>query len=283
MIERRCGCCHRQDLLPLLRAPDRDARSVVIFHCASCCALTPGYDVAEGSLLGRQIKFHEDFWCAETEQKYITDRDAMCGVLDFHSYHLRRDRPHLIYDLGAGRANLLACLLMNGYQAVGCEPSAQLVERARSVYGLDEQTLAELDIQSFLTSRKADIGKVSVIFLWHVIEHVSDPVSILKLCANYLSVDGVILGQGPLLHSEYVFPEHNFLHSESNLTWLADAAGLKILYRESENPSRYISFILAREDHPHQALPRLFENDLLDAAGALYITQSLALQHLTRL
>lgn len=276
----RCGCCHGTETVPLLRAPDRDDESVRIFHCQKCCALTPEYPDDERDMVERQTVFHEMHWRGETISRYLQDRDAMTRVLQFHDHHLPQNRDQVVYDLGAGRGNLLASLLANGHKAMGCEPSVELAARARVVYGLAEHELITTDILAFLTERPADRGKVAAIFLWHVLEHLSDAVEVLRLCANFLSDTGVIIAQGPLLAPEYVYREHNFLHSESNIKWLADTAGLKVLFCEAQDPSRFVSFVLGHAQHPAPATAAVFLSDPLTAAGSLYFTQSRALSRL---
>lgn len=276
----RCGCCHGIEAVPLLRAPDRDGQPVRIFHCRECCALTPEYPGDDRCMVERQIAFHEIYWCADTKIEYLRDRDSMRRVLQFHEQHLHRNRDQVVYDLGAGRGNLLACLLENGHKAAGCEPSVELSDRARAIYGLEEHQLVTADISRFLASRPGDKGRVAAIFLWHVLEHLSDAVDTLRLCADFLSETGVIIAQGPLLAPEYVYREHNFLHSESNIKWLADRSGLKVLLCEAQDPSRFVSFVLGRTQHPAPVTEMVFLSDPLAAAGSLYFTQSRALNRL---
>ena len=267
-----CGCCHGADLVPLLRAPARDRSAVLVLHCRTCAALTAAWPSEVRDEVARQAAFHEYWWEGEDRAQLLEERDAMRGLLEFHAAR------HLVYDLGAGRANLLACLRAEGFQAIGCEPALALVARAREVYGLGPDVLAEATAEAFLDSRPDDEGSIDAIFLWHVLEHLTDPVSLLARLAKRLSPCGAILAQGPLLAPDYVYPEHLFFHTESNVNWLAAQAGLKPLLIEAQNPERFISFVLVHSDHPDEAVAPFFGSDPLDAAGALYFTLSSALR-----
>ena len=181
---------------------------------------------------------------------------------------------------GAGRGNLLAAMLRRRLNAFGCEPSLQLSCRARAVHGIDCERLVTDRASDFLDGRKADTGRVKVAFLWHVLEHISEPVVLLRRLGGMLKANGAIICQGPLLDPAHVYSEHRYLHCESNIAWLAKSAGLKILMLECQNPERFASFVMSRPEHPAPACSTVSIHDPLGAAGSLYFTLSHALQRI---
>ncbi len=275
-----CPCCGNANLLPMLRAPDRQAAACTILHCATCCALVPDYPPdASIDVLSHQRLYHERYWSEESPEVTLREAEQVKRIVTFHQRKLDtfpKGTPML--DLGGGRGLLTNALLDAGYNAFGCEPSAGLVHRARTVLALPEDRYAHSDIASFVDQRSKNSEKAGAIFLWHVIEHLLNPLDQLKSIATLLRNDGIIIAQGPLLDPSYVFPEHRFLHCESNITWLAHELGMKVILLDSLSKERFISFALAKPDYPAEALKSVYLPNLIDASGALYFTLSRALE-----
>jgi SAM-dependent methyltransferase len=276
-----CGCCGEDVAEELLIAPDNSGQATTIAHCAVCCALTPIYPRSHKTASDQEADWRETPWAMETEQELKQGAHIMRGVINFYRKYLPTSEEKLkVYDIGAGRGYLIAGLLEEGYDALACEPSLILSSRAREVYGIAEDRLVTTDADNFLDIRVADAGAVKVVFLWHVLEHMTEPVRFLTRIREILTNDGVVICQGPLLDPAYVYPEHFFLHTESNISWLAKSVGLKLLMMDCESPERLASFVMAHPDHPEPAYPQIWLNDRLVATGSLYFTLSRALRGL---
>ena len=99
---------------------------------------------------------------------------------------LRRCRvqpPARVLDAGAGRGRLVAALAGSGYVAEGIDPSprGENVQRA----GILEHSAADED----------------AVFLWHTLEHVSDPRAVLRQVVGWLRPGGTLLVATPNLGS----------------------------------------------------------------------------------
>lgn len=272
---RACGCCGSTNTVPILSAPDRNDKKVDIYHCTRCCALTPAYPplTEQETNLAQQTTFHEEFWKSESDAELQRIAGEMAKMVAHFSARLPAPgSQELVYDIGAGRGNLTAALLRAGMNAFACEPSRMLAERAISVLQIPPERLAIATAEDFLDARSADKGKVKAIFLWHVLEHVDDAVALLRRVRDYLAPDGVLLCQGPLLDPQYVYREHLYLHSESNIRWLAESVGLKPLKLNSQDPVRFVSFTFALPTHPDPPISIVRLTDPLMATGALYNT-----------
>jgi SAM-dependent methyltransferase len=90
-----------------------------------------------------------------------------------------------VLDIGAGTGLLVAEAEQMGLQAVGVEPSRALVENALKVNAVE--LLHGVFPHAALTGQQFDL-----IFLVDVIEHVSDPVTLLRHCAEGLSPGGMV-------------------------------------------------------------------------------------------
>jgi 2-polyprenyl-3-methyl-5-hydroxy-6-metoxy-1,4-benzoquinol methylase len=95
-------------------------------------------------------------------------------------------RARTLLDVGAGAGLLVAEARRCGLDALGIEPSHALVERARIDNGID--LLAGLFPHPQLYGRTFDI-----ICVVDVIEHVTNPVQLLRDCAAALSPHGVLV------------------------------------------------------------------------------------------
>ncbi len=102
-------------------------------------------------------------------------------------------RPGRALDVGCGRGHFLAAMRRRGWSVHGVEPSPQAAERAREEYGLPIQTGALRDV-----SRSVEFD---VVTLWHVLEHVADPVEFLGDVWRVLRPGGLVVIETPNVDS----------------------------------------------------------------------------------
>jgi 2-polyprenyl-3-methyl-5-hydroxy-6-metoxy-1,4-benzoquinol methylase len=152
------------------------------------------------------------------------------------------------------------------------------------VYGMDINPKAvrfvreQLDIPVYY-GMLGEIGLPSdhfdVVTMWHVLEHVFDPVQTLEEVARILRSDGVFLFQVPQLDSldaklfgrywiGYEIPRHTYIWSQNTLRRLIDATGFCTLetacfygsYAASASSMRF----WLRDNLKYDLVRRLFEN-----------------------
>ena len=99
-----------------------------------------------------------------------------------------------LLDVGAGAGLLVAEAKRLGFDAFGVEPSHSLVALARRLYHVD---LAQgVFPHPSLAGRKFDL-----IFLVDIIEHISNPVELLRHCAEALAPGGIVILVTPNIRS----------------------------------------------------------------------------------
>lgn len=140
-------------------------------------------------------------------------------------------RGRRVLDVGCGRGDTLAWLQRWGADVHGTQVSATAAQVARDLIGHDRIFVGEL----------ADAGYPDASFdcvtLWHVLEHVSDPLSLLKEIQRILRPDGLLYIEVPnaggwaarrFRHHwlAYDVPKHLFHFSPETLKALAGKAGL---------------------------------------------------------
>lgn len=274
-----CTCCYHDSAILLLNTEDSSGERVSIHHCTICCALVPQYQRDACDVIEGQAKYHAEHWASDEAEEVLRQSIEMRSVVDFYGERLARFESSVpILDLGGGRGLLTKALLDRGFNALGCDASEPLVRCAQDVLAIPPERYTNEDIASFVTARsEALIGKVGAIFLWHVIEHLEQPLKILTQMRTLLRDDGIIIAQGPLLHREYIFEQHRFLHSESNVGWIADQIGMKVLFLESFSRERFVSFVFGGPYYSEQAIDVVYMSLPQDACGALFNTLSCAL------
>ncbi len=228
MTEGKCRVCGTGSLNAASHLADSQGDDVALLHCEHCDAIQPLYsdlhvDAEDtNSETKWQSQYHESLWtlnATESVEDVVTDLRSMVSALADTLGPPSADRR--ILELGAGRGALVRALLDLGYHAKGCEPSAGLVTQARTTLRLTENELAQQDAMSFLESEKSLGTPVHCIFIWHVLEHLEDPVQTLKCAYDRLTPGGCILAQVPLLTPEYIFPAHLFFLSSGTFRWVA--------------------------------------------------------------
>lgn len=90
-----------------------------------------------------------------------------------------------VLDVGAAGGSFLSVARERGYEASGCEPSAWLCRFAKEHYGLELHagTIFEVGLAE---------GTLGLITLWDVLEHTTDPLSVLKRAGALLAPEGVL-------------------------------------------------------------------------------------------
>ena len=111
---------------------------------------------------------------------------------------IRMMRPCLtksatILDVGCGTGVFLHALQKKGYHVMGVEPGKKAAELAASKGIVVRGSLEELAAESPHT--------FDAITLWHVLEHIADPVGQLGICRQLLKPTGVLLVATPMCNS----------------------------------------------------------------------------------
>ena len=230
MIDISCGLCGFTDLLPSTPFPDSTGKPVDLYTCSRCGALSPAYKTTcTGDTLVNQVFYHENLWDDLSPSDADNSLIAMGSVVYGLSELIGSPKNgKVIFELGCGYGAMLRALNDFGYTAVGCEPSERLVGFARRYYGLGPEQLHHSTAEEFLHNKFNNNYHPDVIILWHVLEHVSDPITLLLEAKTILVEGGIIILQLPLLRQEYIFPEHYFFIGEESIKYLSDRLEMSI-------------------------------------------------------
>lgn len=150
---------------------------------------------------------------------------------ELFSLYLRRTRSGRLLDVGCGDGARLARWQAMGWEVEGQEVDAIAAERARTSRGLRVHLGSLQDVA-------LPEASVDAITISHVIEHVHDPVALLKECRRILKHRGRLIAVTPNINSfghqrfgscwrELDPPRHLHLFSPMTLRQVADRAGFR--------------------------------------------------------
>ena len=189
----RCWACGSSGTVPwrartLARELNPDDFRITDSHYGATLALrrccTCDFIFAEGEELENLTCLYEQLTDPEYEKSQDTRALQMKWLISVA--HKIRPQAVSVLDVGAGTGLLVAEARRRGLDAIGVEPSRVLVEVARSQNAV--QVLAGTFPHPQLAGRLFDL-----IFLVDVIEHVRNPLELLRNCGKALSPGGAIV------------------------------------------------------------------------------------------
>jgi SAM-dependent methyltransferase len=244
-----CRLCGAGEFVKLFVYPDKTGRATRIFRCTTCECMIPDYplDTEPDAMLRFQTQF-EGVWPDLTSEEASALVEGVDGIVRYYKSAARLDPANgLVLEIGAGRGGLLQALRLHGFGAVGCEPTPHLVRLARKAYGFDEETLQLSDADPFLESFTLAGRPVQAVFAWHVLEHIYQPLPLLRRVARALQKGGVLIAQIPLLNSEQMMPAHLFFMTEATVGFAAEQCGLRVVDVNYDTQLKFMAFLLAKD------------------------------------
>jgi 2-polyprenyl-3-methyl-5-hydroxy-6-metoxy-1,4-benzoquinol methylase len=170
-------------------------------------------------------------------------------------------------DVGCGAGELVFMLSSCGDDARGFDPDSHYIDWARRVIGpaVERNSVDTIQIEP---------SSLDLVTMYHVLEHMRDPGSVVRKCASWLKAGGLMVIEVPNLESTVQAPGHQYqkahLHyfNETSLVTMGSRAGLRMeqsgAYDYRENLRCYL-----RKDEKVEPLP-------LDPDNASHILQILA-------
>lgn len=210
-------------------------------------------------------------------ERYIEDKEWWDSVYTERYERLEAylgGRPGSILDVGSGPGLFLSLGRQRGWHTQGIEPSEKASEYSKKSLGLDVKNI-------FLNEQSAlSLGKFDVVNMGEVLEHLPDPLAMLRIAKSLLNEGGYLLLVVPNdfnpfqlialnsldLPPWWVAPPHHLNYfNHSSLQSLVERSGFEVLEKESTFPidmfllmgKNYIeNDVLGREMH---ALRKQFE------------------------
>jgi SAM-dependent methyltransferase len=126
-------------------------------------------------------------------EKYQRDEEGKISKMfkERLKYISQFKKGKTLLDIGAGKGEFLYEALNGGWEVNGIEPSPEFCRFAKEKFGLKiiNGVLGEND--------GFENQKFDLVTLNHVLEHVDDPLNLLKLILKYLNKDGILFIEVP--------------------------------------------------------------------------------------
>lgn len=196
------------------------------------------YETPEFADLSSYENWSYDNWRQGRERSYHVEREKVALI----ARHLRAGVR--ILDVGCGTGLFVLLAGKSGYRCEGVEPSAMLAQVAR-------EKLAVNVVNSPLDDL-APPYKYDGLVIWDVLEHLYDPLAVLKRCAQLTAAGGLIFAQAPhyrgisevfktamcrlglrRTYKNFGFPWHLYSFDRASMTVLMNQAGFEPLLFES--------------------------------------------------
>ncbi len=242
-----CPVCRSTDVIKTFRALSTHGKTVlskkekfIYYTCQNC-----------NSLFLYGIKFNKQYYkkyysfkgyqqntkgIFERIQKFLERRNFEKKLLFINSFARKKGKLRIL-DVGCGNGSFLSFLDPKRFERVGLELNAEEYEAAK-------KKKLKVMKEDILTMKKR-IGKFDVITLWHVLEHIPDPLLLFTQLKKYLKSNGVIIistpnsnSWGRRLGKEQWFhldaPRHIILFDKRGFHTLAKKTQLTIESSESD-------------------------------------------------
>jgi 2-polyprenyl-3-methyl-5-hydroxy-6-metoxy-1,4-benzoquinol methylase len=244
-----CPVCRAQTTLRGADIPDHFL-SREIFHLRQCarCRVVFTWPQPSPHEMGRYYQ-SDDYISHSTKPKGVLDRvyRAVRRVTLASKYRIIRSRKPLgaLLDIGCGTGHFLQFMHHKGWKVQGIEPGDHAREAAKALFQLDVGTEEELDR---LPDKQFD-----VITMWHVLEHVHDPVARMQQVRRLLKENGLAIIALPnheardatnygIHWAAWDVPRHLFHYNSEAFEYLAKNAGF---FRELTLPMRFDAFYVS--------------------------------------
>lgn len=215
-------------------------RKVGLARCEECGLIfhsrTP-VDARDAYLNGEYVSRHVDYVEEERAAKHIAEQRA--------SWLLGFTAPGTLLELGSGRGFFLDAARRRGFEPLGIEPSPDLAGRAGDELGVQVE-------QGFLEDIDLSGRRFSSVCMFHVLEHVEEPVALLRQLSERLGEPRLIVLEVPNIASAMarrraetwgaVQPDnlHITQFTPSTLRSAVQRAGLEIVAINTISPWHYI-------------------------------------------
>jgi 2-polyprenyl-3-methyl-5-hydroxy-6-metoxy-1,4-benzoquinol methylase len=179
----RCPACGSEAFGRIYSGLERNGRAYGVYYCPGCrTAVThPFPDTAELDRLysADTYRAHDRRFVFPVEWAVRCFRQRRIRCVEKFA---RRGR---ILDIGCARGYFLSTARELGWEAFGLEYNDETASQARDVLGFDVRT-GGMEEAGF------EVGYFDAITIWHVLEHLPDPVKTLQECWRALKPGGLL-------------------------------------------------------------------------------------------
>lgn len=164
--------------------------------------------------------------------------------------------PGRLLEVGCASGRFLSLAAERGWRPVGIEPSSVLCREARERLNGRGEIL-----ESTLEAASLPPASFDAVAMWDVLEHVPDPVGLLRQAASLLDRNGLLLLDVPDIASlparllgrrwPLLLPEHLNYFTRASLLRAAESAGLRHVWYGRRRAAFTLRYVLRRLSQHH--------------------------------
>ncbi|OGF47678.1 MAG: hypothetical protein A2452_03345 [Candidatus Firestonebacteria bacterium RIFOXYC2_FULL_39_67] len=243
MVRISCNLCKHNEIKNILRVKEYYLFSSRIFDIGKCCYC--GLVFIYPPLSNEELsKYYPDRFYEVPPEDKLTKIMSIFPGRDKISIVEKTKKKGKILDIGCARGGFLEILKNRGWEAYGVDISTAACKYAKEKLG--ENNVFNGDITSLeLTENYFD-----VITMWHVIEHATDPLAVLKEVYKLLGPGGSVIINCPNYNSwqRVIFknnwfalcaPQHLFHFTPVTLYMMLKQAGFSVIKKDYINDVSY--------------------------------------------
>lgn len=244
-----CPLCDGTDAV-LAGDRDRDGQALRVVACRGCGLVwNDPRPTAEELAAYYRKEYRQDYKGTVEPKPKHTFRAARVAV-----DRIREVRRHLkpgatVLDLGAGGGEVVYVLRRLGFDARGIEPNEGYARFARERLGQPVET--GIWQEAAIPARSLD-----AVTLFHVLEHLDDPVGVLTLVRGWLRPGGLLWIEVPNIAARCIAPAHRFHRahlfgfSPGSLAGIARRAGFDVVETGASADGGNVTAVLHRTETP---------------------------------
>jgi 2-polyprenyl-3-methyl-5-hydroxy-6-metoxy-1,4-benzoquinol methylase len=174
----------REELLQLYSSSSDHKLMDQMVECSRCSFLYLNPRIREDIILASYSNAVDPVFMQQNPMRVATFKRSLNQVL--RRYHITPDKSKWVLDIGCAGGAFPKAASDAGFSVIGIEPSTWLCEAGKKAYGLD------LRPGIFEKDQFPD-KHFTMITLWDVLEHLTDPSGMLKAIRPILKDDGYLI------------------------------------------------------------------------------------------
>jgi 2-polyprenyl-3-methyl-5-hydroxy-6-metoxy-1,4-benzoquinol methylase len=201
--ETACALCGRREY-SIIATRDRNRRPLTTVMCEVCGLVWTNPRPSDEDV---DRYYATQYRLDYTNRRAPSARKLLRGLVE--ADERRRalgellDGASRVLDVGCGAGEFVHLLRLRGIDATGIEPGEEYAEFSRRVLGIPIQT-ASVD------SAVVEPESQDVVTMFHMLEHVADPRSVLATIRGWLRPAGTLVVEVPNIGSTVQAPNHRF-------------------------------------------------------------------------
>lgn len=179
----------KEELLSYYKSSSDTQLRESVVKCTSCGTIFLSYRPKDEIIIQSYSNAEDNTFIRQNKFRIKTFQDNLKKISK-KFWKINNRSPKSILDIGCAGGAFPKAADNLGFNVVGIEPSKYLANWAKENYGIDIR-------QGVLSDHQFDDNTFDIVSMWDVIEHLSDPVSELKLMRKILKKDGILVVNFP--------------------------------------------------------------------------------------